>query len=80
MQIIERAKNACTTANAKVAAVVALATAGAMSQPAMAEAIDVSAVVTDVKAQIGAVVLLGGAVLLVFAAVKAFKWVRSAMS
>ncbi|WP_182341310.1 major capsid protein [Comamonas koreensis] len=65
---------------AKLVALAATAGALTIAQPAMAEVIDVAAVVTDVKAQIGAVVLLGGAVLLVYAAVKAFKWVRSAMS
>lgn len=65
---------------AKLAALAVTAGALTVAQPAMAEAIDVAAVVTDVKGQIAAVVLLGGAVLLVYAAVKAFKWVRAAMS
>lgn len=73
-------KNRVNAAAAKVATLVAIGTAAAMSQPAMAAAIDVSDVVSDIKGQIAAVVLIGGAVLLVYAAVKAFKWVRGAMS
>jgi len=65
---------------AKLAALAVTTGALTVAQPAMAEAIDVAAVVSDVKGQIAAVVLLGGAVLLVYAAVKAFKWVRGAMS
>ena len=80
MQVQNRLVSAGRLAKAKVAALVAIGTAAAMSQPAMAAAIDVSDVVTDIKGQIAAVVLIGGAVLLVYAAVKAFKWVRSAMS
>ena len=47
---------------------------------AHAAAIDVSAVVTDIGAQAAPIALIGGAVLLIFLGVKAFKWVRSAMS
>ena len=73
-------KNRVNAAKAKVATLVAIGTVAAMSQPAMAAAIDVADVVSDIKGQIAAVVLIGGAVLLVYAAVKAFKWVRGAMS
>ena len=65
---------------AKLAALAATGAALTVAQPAMAAAIDVADVVTDIKGQISAVVLIGGAVLLVYAAVKAFKWVRGAMS
>ncbi len=65
---------------AKLAVVAATGAALTVAQPAMAAAIDVADVVSDIKGQIAAVVLIGGAVLLVYAAVKAFKWVRGAMS
>lgn len=45
-----------------------------------AAAVDVTAVVTDIGAQIAPIVAIGGAVLLVMVAVKAFKWVRAAFS
>jgi len=57
-------------------AVGVLALAGA----AQAAPIDVAAVVTDIGAQIAPITLIGGAVLLIAVAVKAFKWVRSALS
>lgn len=67
--------------NAKIAAVVAVAaTAVLAAGPAMAEAVEVTTVVADIKAQIASIVLIGGAVLSVYASVKAFKWIRSAMS
>jgi len=47
---------------------------------ANAAAIDVAAVVTDIGAQAAPVGLIGGAVLLIVLAVKAFKWVRGALS
>ncbi len=65
---------------AKMVALAATGAALTVAQPAMAAAIDVADVVTDIKAQIASVVAIGGAVLLVFAAVRAFRWVRSAMS
>lgn len=58
-----------------LAAVIAAASSGAM-----AAAVDVAAVVTDIGAQIAPIVLIGGAVLLVMVSVKAFRWVRSALS
>lgn len=45
-----------------------------------AAAIDVTAVVTDVAAQLTPIGLIGSAVLLVYVGVKAFKWVRGALS
>lgn len=61
--------------NAVAAAGVAIA-AGA----ANAEAIDVGAVVADIAAQAAPIALIGGAVLVVYVGVKAFKWVRGALS
>lgn len=59
-----------------------LVAAGALAASAasQAAAIDVSAVVTDIAAQAAPIGLVGGAVLIIVAAVKAFKWVRAAMS
>ena len=65
---------------AKTAALAAVGTALVATQPAMAAAVDVAEVVTDIKAQIASVVAIGGAVLLVYVSVKAFKYVRSALS
>lgn len=45
-----------------------------------AAAIDVDAVVTDIGAQAAPIALIGGAVLVIVVGVKAFKWVRSALS
>ena len=50
------------------------------SLAAQAAAVDVSDLVTDIGAQVASIVLVGGAVLLVMIAVRAFKWVRAAMS
>lgn len=47
---------------------------------ANAAAIDVSDLVTDIAAQATPVGLVGSAVLMIYGAVKAFKWVRAAMS
>ena len=59
-----------------------LAAAGvfAMTASANAAAIDVSDIVSDISAQAVPVGLVGVAVLTIYAAVKAFKWVRAAMS
>jgi len=57
-----------------------VAAAGLVATGAQAAAIDVSAVVTDIAAQAAPVGLIGSAVLLIFLAVKAFKWVRAALS
>lgn len=60
----------------------ALAAAGALALTtgANAAAIDVSALVTDIGAQAAPVGLVGVAVLMIYGAVKAFKWVRAALS
>lgn len=47
---------------------------------ANAAAIDVSQLVTDIGSQSAPVGLVGVAVLLIYGAVKAFKWVRAALS
>ena len=61
----------------KNAALLALAVGATASQAA---AIDVAAVVTDIGAQAAPIGLIGSAVLLIYLAVKAFKWVRAALS
>lgn len=47
---------------------------------ANAAAIDVTAVVTDIAAQSASISLVGGAVLVLYVGIKAFRWVRSALS
>ena len=47
---------------------------------AQAAAIDVAAVVTDISAQAAPIALIGGAVLVVYVGIKAFRWVRGALS
>lgn len=62
---------------AKNGFLLALAVGATASQAA---AIDVTATVADISAQAAPINLIGGAVLLVMVAVKAFRWVRSALS
>lgn len=62
---------------AKNAFLLAMAVGATASQAA---AIDVAAVTTDISAQLVPIGLIGGAVLLVMVAVKAFRWVRAALS
>lgn len=47
---------------------------------ANAAAIDVADVVTDIAAQAAPVGLIGAAVLTLFVAIKAFRWVRGALA
>lgn len=47
---------------------------------AQAAAIDVADVVTDIAAQAAPIGLIGTAVLVLFVGIKAFKWVRRALS
>ena len=61
---------------AKNAFLLALAVGASASQAA---AVDVTGVVTDIGAQAAPIGLIGGAVLLIFVAIKAFKWVRAAL-
>lgn len=62
---------------AKNAFLIALAVGATASQAA---AIDVSSTVSEVGAQAAPIALIGGAVLLIYVAVKAFQWVRRALS
>lgn len=59
-----------------VAVLVAFAAVG----QAQAAAIDVTGVVTDIGAQAAPIAAVGGAVLVLHVGVKAFRWVRSALS
>jgi len=52
----------------------------ALTGAANAAAVDVAAVVTDIGAQIAPITSIGAAVLMVYVAIKAFKWVRRALS
>lgn len=52
----------------------------ALSSAANAAAVDVASVVTDIGAQAAPVGLIGAAVLLLIVGIKAFKWVRAALS
>lgn len=52
----------------------------AVTASANAAAIDVTAVVTDIAAQATPVGLIGAAVLLLVVGIKAFKWVRAALT
>lgn len=54
--------------------------ASLFSPAAMAAAIDVEDVVTDIGAQLVPIASIAGAVLLVFVALKAWKWIRRALS
>lgn len=58
----------------------ALAAGMSLAQAANAAAIDVTAVTTDIAAQAAPIAAIGAAVLLLFVGIKAFKWVRRAMS
>lgn len=53
---------------------------GLVAAPAFAQAIDVADVVTDIGAQAAPIALIGSAVLLLVVGIKAFKWVRRALS
>lgn len=59
-----------------------LVAAGVLAATASANAgaIDVTSVVTDIAAQAAPVGLIGAAVLLLVVGIKAFKWVRAALS
>lgn len=61
----------------KFFSLLALAAVTSVSQAA---AIDVTAVTADISAQLAPIGLIGGAVLLVMVAVKAFRWVRAALA
>jgi len=56
-----------------------IAALGALAPPmVLAAAVDVAEVVTDIKAQLAPIGLVGGAVLLVIVASAVFRWVRTA--
>lgn len=67
-------KKSLALRGAAVAGLVATASA------ANAAAVDVAGVVTDITAQAAPIGLIGAAVLLIYVGVKAFKWVRGALS
>lgn len=78
MKVIENrpvSSNTNAWAKSAVATTIAIGTAAAQ-----AAAIDVTAVVTDIAAQAAPIGLVGAAVLLIYLAVKAFKWVRGALA
>ena len=52
----------------------------AAAASANAAAINVESVVTDISAQAAPIALIGGAVLIVYVGIKAFRWVRSSLS
>lgn len=58
----------------------ALAAGTTLAGAANAAAIDVTAITTDIAAQAAPVAAIGAAVLLLFVGIKAFKWVRKALS
>lgn len=74
MKVLERG----TWALSKAAAVVSLGLIGA--EAANAAAVDVADIVTDIGAQAAPIAAIGGAVLLIYVGVKAFHWVRRALS
>ncbi len=90
MQVIEKAQAAAVSAydwaKSKTTSVVAIASAAAATittSPAFAQstgAVDVADVVAKIGAQLGPIGLIGVAVLGVVVAVKAFQWVRRALS
>lgn len=80
MQVLDRIKTATSIvrcANAKTGAAIVLGVASASSANA---AVDVSAVVTEIQGNAAPIGLIGAAVLLIFVGVKAFQWVRRALS
>lgn len=58
---------------------VATVTGYVLAAPAMAAAVDVEDVVTDIAAQAAPIAAIGAAVLILMVGIKAFKWVRRAM-
>jgi len=57
-----------------------LLTAVAATTAVSAAPVDVEDVVTDIAAQAAPIALIGAAVLLIVVGIKAFKWVRAALS
>lgn len=73
MKLIDKTRSFVTVAVAAIAA-------ASFSPAVMAAAVDVEEVVTDIGAQLAPVAAIAAAVLLVFVALKAWKWVRRALS
>ncbi len=70
--------NRINTQTARIAAIAAAAALAATG--ACAAAVDVTEIKADIAAQAGPIALIGGAVLLIYVGVKAFQWVRKALS
>lgn len=68
--------------NAQSRRLAQIAAAGALvlASQAHAAAIDVTSVVSDIEAQAAPIAAIGAAVLILFVGIKAFKWVRRALS
>lgn len=64
----------------RAAALASLASGALVALPSHAAAIDVSDVTADIAAQAAPVAAIGAAVLLLYVGIKAFKWVRKALS
>jgi hypothetical protein len=64
----------------KVRSLVAGGAALAVSVASQAAAVDVTSTVTEIGAQAAPIALVAGAVLAIHVGVKAFKWVRRALS
>lgn len=69
-----------TRFNTQTRRALVLAGVSAIASGANAAAIDVTTITTDIAAQAAPVAAIGGAVLLLYVGIKAFKWVRKALS
>lgn len=76
MQVKERLNKAVKS---KVAALIAVAAAGAAATAPAHAAIDVAGVVTEINGTLTPIGTIGAAVLLVVVGIAAFKWVRRAI-
>ena len=70
----------CVNTTTRRLAQAAAAGALVLASQANAAAIDVTDVVADIEAQAAPIALIGAAVLILFVGIKAFKWVRKALS
>jgi len=64
----------------KEKAIIGTAAIAAVAAPAANAAIDVSSVTSEIAATAAPIGLIGGAILVMWVGVKAYKWVRAAMS
>lgn len=64
----------------RAAGLASAVSAALMALPSHAAAIDVTDVTADIAAQAAPVAAIGAAVLLLYVGIKAFKWVRKALS